>query len=92
MGLLTRVTNAVWVWHGCRFGLVLKSTPTNQSSQLPQDDLPLVRVVYSRAERPVDLWGLRVVPGLLSGPPIPRRMAQSIAICRLYAVRGLINV
>ena len=34
-----RVTNPVWVRHGCRFGLVLKSTPTKQPSQLPRDAL-----------------------------------------------------
>ena len=28
---------------------------------------------YSRAGGPVDLWGLRVVPGFLSRPPIPRQ-------------------
>ena len=27
------------VWHGCRFGLVVKSTPIKQQSQLPQDNL-----------------------------------------------------
>ena len=39
MGLMTRVINPVWVWHGCRFGLVLKSTPTKQPSKLPRDNL-----------------------------------------------------
>ena len=45
MGLMTRVTTPVWVWHGCHFGLVFKSTPTNQPSQLPQDNLDVTTLV-----------------------------------------------
>ena len=37
MALMARVTKPVWVWYGCRFGL--KSIPTKQPFQLPQDNL-----------------------------------------------------
>ena len=42
--------------------------------------------VTSRAGRPVDLWGLRVVPGFLSSPPIPRQSASLSVGSLLYGV------
>ena len=33
---------------------------------------------YSRTARPIDLWGVRVVPAFLSRPPIPR---QRVSLC-----------
>ena len=39
---------------------------------------------YCPAGRPVDLWGLRVVPGFLSRPPIPRQRVSLSVGSLLY--------
>ena len=41
---------------------------------------------YSRAGRPVDFWGLRVAPEILSGPPITRRRVSLSVSSLLYGV------
>ena len=38
-------SSSVWVWRGWRFGLVLKSTPTKQPSQLPPKKLNVTTAV-----------------------------------------------
>lgn len=43
-GLMARVTSPVWVCHGHRLGLVLKSIKTKQPCQLPRDYLHVTMV------------------------------------------------
>ena len=85
---MTRVTNPEWVWCRCRFGLVLNSTPTKQPSQLPQDHLNATILSSGwKACRPLGSMSCALIPLQAT-----HCSTESVAICRLPAVRGLINI
>ena len=85
-GVDDEAEDSVWVWHACRLGLVLKSIPTKQPSQVPQDHLH-VTIVELKACRPLGSTSCAWIP-----LPATHSSTDGVAICRLSAVRGLIKI